>query len=78
MGDGVPGFCGRKWGPSGPNSPMTTDPNADLFGFSFPTDRGVATVTGTARWNPLYVTVNTPSGPTVRVAAQVRRRRELS
>lgn len=57
---------------------MTPDPNEDLVGFSWPLDGGVATVVGTARWSPLYVDVDTPAGPTVRVAAQVRRRKELS
>ncbi len=56
---------------------MTPDPNADLLGYSFPVDGGVAVVTGTARWSDVYVTVSTPTGPSVRVAAQVRRRKEL-
>ena len=74
---GVPGFDGRKWGRGGANPPMSTDPNADLIGTTFPADTGRGTVTGTCAWNPAYVEVDTPGGTTLRVAAQVRRRREL-
>ncbi len=56
---------------------MTNDPNADLVGFAWPMDGGMAVVISTARWSPLYVNVDTPDGPSVRVAAQVRRRKEL-
>lgn len=58
---------------------MTTDPNADLIGMTFPVDTGgVGTVLGSAPWNPAYVEVDTGVGSTVRVAAQIRRRRELT
>lgn len=73
------------WRPGGsgasppPNSPMPTPtPNADLVGTTFPVDGGSLTVTGVAEWNPAYLCVDTPAGPSVRVAAQVRRRKELS
>ena len=57
---------------------MSPDPNADLIGLTFPVDSGgVGTVTGSASWDSAYVEVQTEAGPTVRVAAQVRRRREL-
>ena len=57
----------------------TTDPNADLIGHTFPVDTGgVGTVTGSAPWNPAYVVVVTEAGPTVRVASQVRRGKELA
>lgn len=58
---------------------MTTDPNADLIGFTFPVDTGgTGTVTGTASWsNGTYVAVSTEAGPTARVASQVRRARAL-
>jgi len=55
----------------------TLDPNADLIGLTFPVTDGTITVTGSAAWNPAYVYVETPAGPSVRVAAQVRRRKEL-
>jgi hypothetical protein len=55
----------------------THDPNADLVGLTFPADGGVITVKGSAEWNPAYVAVDTPAGPSVRVASQVRRRKEL-
>ena len=59
----------------------TPDPNADLSGYVFPVEmpEGVVegTVTGSASWSPAYVVIETPLGPTVRVAAQVRRRKEL-
>lgn len=56
----------------------TPDPNADLLGYSFPVDTGgEGVVTGTCVWNDAYVTVDTPAGPTLRVAAQVRRSKEL-
>lgn len=72
------GFVPGKWGRAAPNPPMLTpDLNADLLGFAFPVAGGVATVTGTASWSPVYVTVDTPAGPSCRVAAQVRRRKEL-
>jgi hypothetical protein len=75
----VPGFDGRKWGRAAANSPMSTDPNADLIGMTFPVDTGgVGTVVGTCAWNPAYVEVTTDAGPTLRVTAQVRRRKELS
>lgn len=47
------------------------DPNEDLVGFEFAGIR----VTGTASWNPAYVTVETPSGPSCRAAALVRARK---
>lgn len=56
----------------------TPDPNADLIGTTFPVDGGVAIVTGSAAWDTAYVAVDTPAGPSVRVAAQVRRRKELA
>jgi hypothetical protein len=57
---------------------MTPDPNADLVGHTFPVDTGgVGTVTGTWALDPSYVEVETPAGPTVRLAAQVRRGKEL-
>lgn len=74
----TPGFCGLKNGAAPANSPMT-DTNADLIGFTFPVDSGGhGTVTRTAPWNPAYVEVDTDAGPTARVAAQVRRSKELS
>lgn len=74
----APGFCGRKTGAACPKPPMTTDPNADLIGHRFPVDTGgEGTVLGSASWDPTYVTVSTSAGPTVRVAAQLRRRKEL-
>lgn len=58
---------------------MSTDAHADLIGHTFPVDSGgLGTVVGTAPWNPAYVLVTTEAGPTVRVAAQVRRAKELS
>lgn len=73
---GVPGFCGRR--PATPVQTTPDDPNADLRGHRFPVDTGgEGTVIGSAPWNPAYVAVDTPAGPTVRVAAQVRRRKEL-
>lgn len=57
---------------------FTHDPHADLVGYTFATAAGgVITVTGPARWSASYVEVDTPAGPSVRVAAQVRRRKEL-
>ena len=73
---GVPGFCGLKRPGPAANPPMSPDPNADLIGHTFPVDRGG--VTGTASWDSAYVEVQTEAGPTVRVASQVRRRRELA
>lgn len=86
MGDRRPGFVpGRAGGAGGsggapaPNSPMSTpNPNADLTGYSWPaTDGGFITVTGPCSWSAVYVAVDTPAGPSCRVAAQVRRRKEL-
>lgn len=57
---------------------FTPDPNADLIGHSWPVDDGVIAVTGSAPWNASYVEVITSSGPSVRVATQVRRSKELS
>lgn len=82
MGDRRPGFVpGRvaDVGGSGaalsPNSPMSLpDPNADLIGLTY--GDGI-TVTGTCEWNPAYVAVDTPRGPSCRVAAQVRGRKEI-
>jgi hypothetical protein len=68
---GVPGFCGKPAAP--PVQTTHDDPNADLIGYAF---AGI-TVTGPVAGNPAYVAVDTPDGPSVRVAAQVRRRREL-
>lgn len=73
----VPGFCGLKNGGAPANPPMSTDPNADLIGLTFPVAGGVLTVTGPVSWSDAYVAVDTPAGPSVRVASQVRRRREL-
>lgn len=76
---GVPG-----WRPGAGNTRperggamSTPDPNADLIGLTWPVDGGAITVTGSAAWNPAYVLVDTPEGPSCRVAAQVRRRKEL-
>lgn len=55
----------------------TPDPNADLIGHRFPTDLGTGSVVCSVGWNTAYVYVETPAGITVRVAAQVRRRKEL-
>lgn len=68
---------GRKWGRPAPTSPMPNKPNADLIGHTFPALGGVVTVTGSAPWNPAYVEVDTEAGPSVRVASQVRRGREI-
>lgn len=46
----------------------TEDPNEDLIGFEF---AGIV-VTATASWNPAYVLVETPKGPSCRLAALVR------
>jgi hypothetical protein len=75
----TPGFCGLKRGVAAPKGAMTTlDPNADLIGTAFPVDTGgVGIVTGSCSWSASYVEVDTDAGPTVRVAAQVRRRKEL-
>jgi hypothetical protein len=74
----VAGFCGLKRGGAGPNPPMSTDPNADLIGMTFPVDTGgEGIVVGSCRWNSAYVEITTGAGPTLRVAAQVRRRKEL-
>lgn len=73
------GFVGRKTGAPRPNPPMTIDPNADLVGYAFPLDGGgEGVVVGTNGWLPLYVDVRTPTGLTMRVAGQVRRRKELA
>lgn len=81
MGDRRPGFVpGRARGSGAvlrPNSPVSLpDPNADLIGYAIPVEGGLITVTGTAR-TPGYVDVDTPTGPSMRVTAQVRRRKEL-
>lgn len=69
------GFCGKP----APPVLSTRDPNADLVGHTFPVDAGgVGTVVGTWRLNSAYVEVDTVKGRTVRVAAQVRRGKELS
>ena len=58
---------------------MSPDPNADLIGHTFPVDTGgLGIVTGSAPWASAYVEVTTEAGPTVRVAGQVRRSKELS
>jgi hypothetical protein len=58
-----------------------SDPNADLSGYVFrvETSKGVVdgTVIGSASWSSAYVELETEHGRTVRVAAQVRRRKEL-
>jgi hypothetical protein len=85
MGDRRPGFVPgrvvdgeRKWGQAPANPPMSIpDPNADLIGTTFPVNGGMVTVTGSCSWNPAYVAVDTPAGPSCRVAAQVRRRKEI-
>lgn len=56
---------------------VSPDPNADLVGYSIPAAGGFITVLGSAEWNTAYLAVDTPAGPSVRVAAQVRRRKEL-
>lgn len=72
----TPGFCGK---PAAPPVQTTHDEqHADLVGHRFPVDTGgLGTVLGTWRLNPAYVDVATDAGPTLRVAAQVRRGREL-
>lgn len=56
----------------------TPDPNADLIGYRFPVDSGgEGVVVSTSSWNDAYIVVSTPAGSTVRVAKQVRRRKEL-
>jgi hypothetical protein len=84
MGDRRPGFVPglkadeRKWGHAPRKSPMSTpNPHADLIGFVFPTEGGEIAVTGPCSWSDAYVDVATPQGPSVRNAAQVRRRKEL-
>ena len=55
-----------------------TDPNADLIGYTFPTEKGQGTVTGTAEWaGSEYVTVRGNTWTTVRQAKQVRRHKQL-
>lgn len=72
------GFCGLKRPGPGANSSMT-DPNADLIGHRFPVDTGgEGVVVRSAPWDPSYVEVDTDAGPTARVAAQVRRSKELA
>jgi hypothetical protein len=60
----------------------TPDLNADLVGLvlTVMTPRGVVdgTVIGSAPWSSAYVELETEAGPTVRVAAQVRRWKELN
>lgn len=78
MGSAVPGFCGlKRGGPDTRPQMSTTDPNADLVGYRFPVDGGDVVVTGTTAWSRDYVAVTTPTGPSVRPAGVVRRRREL-
>lgn len=73
----VPGFCGLRPAPV-PDHP-STDPNADLIGHRFLVDTGeVGIVRGSAPWSSLYVEIDTESGPTVRVATQVRREKGLA
>ena len=58
---------------------MTTDPNADLIGHTFPVDTGgEGVVIGTWELDPSYVDVQTDAGLTVRKADQVRRAKELA
>lgn len=74
-----PGFCGLKNPGSAPNSPMTTDRNADLIGHTFPVDTGgVGVVLGSWALDPTYVDVQTDAGLTLRRADQVRRAKELA
>lgn len=55
------------------------DPNADLIGHTFPVDTGgLGVVVGSAPWNEAYLLVDTDAGPTARVAAQVRRAKEMA
>ena len=64
-------------------SPATTDPNADLIGFTFTDDNGrLWQVTGTWPVNEAYVVCNhtsrgRPAPSTLRVAEQVRVARTL-
>lgn len=71
------GFCGLPAEPA-PAVP-THDPNADLVGLTFPVDTGgLGVVVGTWPPSAAYVEVDTPAGPTLRVAAQVRRSKEIN
>jgi hypothetical protein len=60
---------------------MSLDPNADLVGHALlvemPKGLVEGTVTGSALWSSAYVVIETTLGLTVRVAAQVRRQKEL-
>jgi hypothetical protein len=74
----VPGFVpGRKWGHGCGKPPMTHHPHADLIGLTFPVDGGAITVTGPVSWSGIYLAVDTPTGPSVRPVAVLRRRKEL-
>jgi hypothetical protein len=82
MGDRRPGFVPGHRAEVGARlrqaAMSTPNPHADLIGFAFPTEGGEIAVTGPCSWSDAYVDVATPQGPSVRNAAQVRRRKELS
>jgi hypothetical protein len=56
---------------------MTHGPNSDLTGYRFAVEGGEVVVTGPVPWSTDYVAVDTPSGPSVRPAGVLRRRKEL-